>query len=191
VRTKEEKAAYNKVWRLKNLDKVRAWRAANAHKIREYTRRWRALHPERAATQAARDLERNKERARERRARDREAVNAKARAHYAKASAVILAQAREWRRANRDYRRSVSRASCQRRRASCKVSVSKAPTARQLAAILGSPCFYCGGRAQHIDHFVPLSRGGSHDLDNLVAACAACNLSKGAKLWWVEWKGRK
>lgn len=32
-----------------------------------------------------------------------------------------------------------------------------------------------------IDHIIPRSRGGSDDLDNLCAACAACNRSKYTK----------
>jgi 5-methylcytosine-specific restriction protein A len=41
------------------------------------------------------------------------------------------------------------------------------------------PCSYCGtpGPSQ-TDHVVPLTRGGSSTLDNLVPACQACNLKK-------------
>lgn len=49
-------------------------------------------------------------------------------------------------------------------------------------------CFYCGERlgreAWHIDHFIPLARGGTNYPENLVAACATCNLSKNAKMPW-------
>lgn len=41
-------------------------------------------------------------------------------------------------------------------------------------------CQYCwvrGGRLE-CDHVVPVSRGGTHDLSNLVTACFACNRSK-------------
>jgi len=34
----------------------------------------------------------------------------------------------------------------------------------------------------HMDHVVPVSRGGLHCAENLLPACASCNLSKGAKL---------
>lgn len=32
-----------------------------------------------------------------------------------------------------------------------------------------------------VDHVIPVSRGGSHDLDNLVLACHNCNSRKGVK----------
>lgn len=49
-------------------------------------------------------------------------------------------------------------------------------------------CYYCrakfgnGKYAYHIDHVIPLSRGGSNGSDNIVIACPLCNLSKGDKL---------
>lgn len=41
-------------------------------------------------------------------------------------------------------------------------------------------CHYCGERGKQLecDHVVPVSRGGSHDPDNLVTACKPCNQSK-------------
>ncbi len=38
------------------------------------------------------------------------------------------------------------------------------------------------GPAETIDHVMPRSRGGQHDWDNVVAACARCNHSKGDRL---------
>lgn len=50
-------------------------------------------------------------------------------------------------------------------------------------------CNYCGSRGKSLecDHVVPVSRGGSHDLDNLVTACKTCNQSKRDKLL-SEWR---
>lgn len=46
-------------------------------------------------------------------------------------------------------------------------------------------CHICGGTPApediHLDHIVPLARGGTHDPENLAVACARCNLSKGAR----------
>ncbi len=48
----------------------------------------------------------------------------------------------------------------------------------------GFQCHYCGRRPPEvvlqIDHFQAWSMGGRTALDNLVAACVACNLGKGA-----------
>lgn len=58
-------------------------------------------------------------------------------------------------------------------------------------------CAYCHAPLtadnRHIDHVTPLSRGGVHSADNIVAACQSCNATKGAKkLWqWFEQAGNR
>jgi len=46
-------------------------------------------------------------------------------------------------------------------------------------------CYWCNrslkGRKVHIDHYVPLFRGGFHTISNLVVSCDKCNLTKNAK----------
>ena len=39
-------------------------------------------------------------------------------------------------------------------------------------------CTYCGDVANEVDHVIAKVRGGEDVLDNLVAACRACNLRK-------------
>lgn len=47
-----------------------------------------------------------------------------------------------------------------------------------------STCYLCGKICDldeiHLDHEIPLSRGGAHVAENVRVACAPCNLSKGA-----------
>jgi hypothetical protein len=71
-------------------------------------------------------------------------------------------------------------------------------TASSVKEKANGKCFYCnlslpsdthelddGGkivsskRNWHVDHMLPLSRGGDHSLDNLTASCGNCNLEKG------------
>lgn len=54
----------------------------------------------------------------------------------------------------------------------------------------GRECQYCGANDGpfHIDHVIPRIKGGKDELDNLVVACASCNLSKGSKSV-AEWLG--
>lgn len=49
-------------------------------------------------------------------------------------------------------------------------------------------CYYCGellyasfDRDVHIDHKIPLSRGGTSNIENIVLTCSYCNLCKGSK----------
>lgn len=59
---------------------------------------------------------------------------------------------------------------------------------RDLKRLYSASCAYCGATEDiTLDHVVPLKRGGSHGIGNLVAACRTCNSSKGAKLL-VEWR---
>lgn len=48
-------------------------------------------------------------------------------------------------------------------------------------------CFYCEQKCESVDHVIPLVRGGTNFLGNLVPACRKCNSSKGSK-FLSEWK---
>lgn len=48
-------------------------------------------------------------------------------------------------------------------------------------------CHYCDKEAKlTMDHVIPLSKGGKHSKDNVVAACQHCNSSKNARML-EEW----
>jgi 5-methylcytosine-specific restriction endonuclease McrA len=45
-------------------------------------------------------------------------------------------------------------------------------------------CYWCNKKCDddfHIDHYLPLSKGGLHKIENLVISCPTCNLTKSAK----------
>src|SRR5579872_4830176 len=46
-------------------------------------------------------------------------------------------------------------------------------------------CQYCGRVSPdvllHVDHIKPVAEGGANELVNLITACQACNLGKGAR----------
>ena len=53
-------------------------------------------------------------------------------------------------------------------------------------------CVYCGIPANemvdsfHIDHFIPISKGGGNEIDNLRTSCSKCNLKKNDKILETE-----
>lgn len=62
---------------------------------------------------------------------------------------------------------------------------------KYLVATFNSCCAYCGIKSERlsIDHFIPLSKGGTETISNLVPACIQCNSSKhnyDAKEWYKK-----
>ena len=50
---------------------------------------------------------------------------------------------------------------------------------RQRFNEFGNCCAYCGGNGDmQIEHLEPISKGGAHDIGNIVPACASCNTNK-------------
>jgi 5-methylcytosine-specific restriction endonuclease McrA len=121
------------------------------------------------------------------RAANSERVKAKTEA-YRRANAERLIAARAlWRAVNRERVNEYGR----RHRAAKRAAMVGRFTVEDLYADWErrglSGCAYCpDGQYEHMDHVVPLSRGGSHSMDNLVPACGRCNMSKGARLL-SEW----
>lgn len=53
----------------------------------------------------------------------------------------------------------------------------------EIVAYYQGRCAYCFKRDTELtqDHMLPVSRGGLHEVDNLVPACRSCNAMKGTK----------
>jgi len=98
-------------------------------------------------------------------------------------------QDRDWQKNNRDKDAVKSR-----RRRALKANAPGSHTATDIDCLYINQrglCAYCSTPLHgnyHVDHVIPLSRGGSNNPDNLVLACATCNTSKGDKLIseWVR-----
>jgi len=77
-----------------------------------------------------------------------------------------------------------------------KLGVQGAHTEAEIKLLFRSQkglCWWCGKAvdptAYHVDHRVPLTRGGTDYAENLCITCPACNMSKHNKLPH-EWNGR-
>ena len=61
--------------------------------------------------------------------------------------------------------------------------VAQTPSRAMIYKRDNNKCQYCGAtRSLTIDHVIPRSKGGEDSWDNLVVACASCNVKKGDKL---------
>jgi 5-methylcytosine-specific restriction endonuclease McrA len=146
-------------------------------------------------TEAHREQHRLYEQAR--RDADREGFKAYRRDYYArtrKSSRVLLtpeekriraraALRAHWRANRQEYRTRTNNYLARKRGA------EGAHTADDIDALLknqGFKCFWCSADIadgkHHVDHLIPLIKGGSNWPENLVGACSPCNRSKGAKM---------
>lgn len=111
------------------------------------------------------------------------------REYYRKNAPKVREKVRRWHEENPDKAREHS--NLRRARKVHAWGSHTADDARDIFERQGGTCLYCGKRldkAAHLDHFIPLSRGGRNSRENLAWACSSCNRSKGAQLPW-NWHG--
>lgn len=169
-------------WREANHERMRQYEAdrrrKNPEKMREYGRRYRITHREKMADKSRRWANDNRERMRKRMRHWYEANRAK-----------VSVTTKRWRSNNL----SKVRAYAARRRARLANAIGNGPNdVSKMYANQKGRCWYCLidiSAGYHVDHRIPLSRGGSNHPSNLVLACPNCNLSKHDKLPH-EWSDR-
>ena len=108
-------------------------------------------------------------------------------------SACKLCRSKAEQATNANYRKTAKgkavSANCQGRRRADKLSSCDGSVTSDALNLLKEQqqhkCYHCGNALQydipkqvHLDHLVPLSRGGTHTLSNVAWSCASCNLAK-------------
>ncbi|MCL5736987.1 MAG: HNH endonuclease [Actinobacteria bacterium] len=146
----------------------RAYRAANLEACREKERQYAAAHREEARERASKWVREHPDQARESRRKYRLL-------HLAEMTARIAAWMAEHPEAV---------LAIQRNRKARKRNATGSHTAADIQAQYDRQkgrCFYCDkkvGKKYHVDHVIPLAKGGGNGPENLVIACPPCNLSK-------------
>lgn len=151
----KERVINDPVYRTKKYEQSKTYRTENPEKSKESSDKWRQAN-----------LDRVKNNHKKWRARN-------SRTEYM----------REWSRANRDKRD----AAYNKWRAAKKGSSTTETIIKQnvwdrdkgMCGICGDPADFSNW---HLDHIIPLSRGGTHTLENVQVSHVYCNLSKGNKL---------
>lgn len=152
--------------------------------------RWAAMTPqERDETEA-----RYRSGQAEYRRKNVEKVRASKAAHYQRTKEYRKAKGYEWRRKNPQRLRELAKGWYVKRYRNIRGGVTAARQA-DWAMAQKKVCHWCGKRCAkdyHIDHIMPLSRGGKHELTNLAIACPDCNLRKNARdpIEWAQIIGK-
>jgi 5-methylcytosine-specific restriction endonuclease McrA len=178
---KDEKARSHVKCREKNNARAKAWYEANRETVLERIRKENAENPQPNRDRVAKWYEAN-----------RGAVLEKAFAKYYLDVDASRAKRRNYKPKKTLRYATVRKASKANRRAR-EMNAEGSHTAAEIRELFHDQhgrCGYCGinlmvsdTKAEyHVDHIVPLSRGGSNYIDNILVSCADCNLSKGDKL---------
>lgn len=138
-----------------------------------------------SAAFVARDPERKRSQFRAYAARHPERRRAKDRKHHAENRPARIAKALAWNQRNRERFNQIC-VNAQEKRRAIKKGVTATMTLfdwETTLEVFNGRCAYClePCKAEQ-EHFRPLSRGGTHDVDNVVPACEACNRRKHAGL---------
>ena len=133
-------------------EQLRIWRRANPDKVREQSRRQRRNDPERDKRWRAANVE------------------------------SARAAERRWRMANKDKRNAITAT----RRARLMAALVPLTTEDQLAVVVqyakARSLTELTGEPYHVDHVVPLARGGLHHPANLQVLPGRANQRKGARV---------
>lgn len=135
---------------------------------------------------------------------NREAANGYGRAYYRRNRKKVLAKAvagvegrrpymraygQRWRAENRERTRNYKHARRMREYGNPDSIGVPLREWLRLANRYGGRCAYCDAKPDvlHMDHVVPLARGGRHAIGNVLPACPPCNQTKAAR-FVVEWR---
>jgi 5-methylcytosine-specific restriction endonuclease McrA len=192
---KEERLAFNKAWEKANPDKKREqgrlYYTRHRDEVLARTKAQVEAHPERKREYAKKYHVANRaailERGIDWRKANRPRVNALSRKRYASDPEKGRARTKDWRRRKPE----VAKAGQQARRAQkvgARIGCRTAYRAylKWARAAVSISCYWCGkGTAKgkrHIDHIIPLARGGADATENLCVSCIPCNLHKSDKM---------
>lgn len=179
-----ERKAYMKAWHAANPRDRRAYKAAYDATNRARAAEYRAANSEKRRAQKAEWYLANRDRVRAR-VKSHAAVN-KARIlayqaeYYAAHTDKVKATVAAYRAANPDKKQFL-----ENRRRARKAGNGGSHTLaerKEKFARLGNACYYCGrsGRLT-VDHDIPLARGGTDAIENILPACRSCNSRKNAR----------
>lgn len=160
----------------KDVEKTRAYKrdqhAADPERYRGFAKAWREANPEKRASDKRQYYLKNKD-----------TITFKNKAYVEANPEKVAARQSAWREANPGKVRVNSH-----RRRTLELNAEGSFTALEWEAKLAlyrGKCHWCHKKIKgtpHADHVIPLAKGGTNYINNIVPSCATCNFSKGAKL---------
>lgn len=170
-----------------SLARTKVWKKANPDKVRQHARDWAIRNPEKNREKSRIWARKNLNRSRKK-ARDWSIANPER----------VKKNYKKWKKSNPDRLKLIqaryeaknpeaARERVRKRRALKKSSLGWLPPFPEgiLFGQQAGLCLYCNADLEqsgwHMEHKIPLSRGGEHDWENVCLSCPSCNLTKNTK----------
>jgi len=193
---------WHKIYRVLNAEKIRIssakYRATHKEKIRTNNAEYRASHIEELREKNKRYCVEHADKRHAYRMAHKEEIDAYNAAYHIEHLDSLRAYGKEYEKAHKESRAEytkehlVEHAARQnlRRAVLAGATVGNLAEIKEIYRISKEEprvrCYLCGELIpighRHVDHIVPLSKGGKHRPSNLAVACDVCNLSKHTKM---------
>ena len=173
-----------------NSERCKKYYYANRDKKLLYQKTYTQEHKEDKSKYDKKHRQENKEQYKKMNAeyyqKNKKRVRKQANAYTAAHGEENRARAAAWYKENPERGKANAKVSKHRRRARIAKVGGGFTTAnvRDLYASQSASCYYCSTSIEegyHIEHMVPISKGGSNWIDNICLACVPCNRTKGVK----------
>ena len=178
---------YHKQYYKDNTERLKRYREDNDERLKQYSKQWRKDNTERLKRRSKQYYEDNIERIKQYRKDNAERTKQQTK-RYREENAEKIKQ---WYKTEKGKISLVNamgkRRSLIRQKADgtlpLKIKYPLTPQLQELLVAQDYKCNKCGcdiSEEKHLDHHVPLSKGGTHSIDNVVWLCPTCNLTKSA-----------
>ena len=174
---------YNKAWRGANKERIKAYNEANKEKLAEQKKAYKQANKEKIKAQQKIYREANKEKCnalcKAYREANKEKIKADNKAYYEANKEKLNAQLSDWQKANKD-KKNVSTANRRalKFRATIRLTATDKKEIQNLYKLAQDKTKETGFD-WHVDHIIPLTKGGLHKPTNLQVVPASWNISKG------------
>lgn len=189
---------YKREWYLKNRERIlkerKAYRAANKELLSERAKRHREQNPDKVRAKQRESYQRHRDKAlarvRKYQAANKEKISEKGKVYREKNKERIKAYYKQNKERALEHNR--------QRRAKIRGQAAEPYTTQDVLDKYGTDCYLCGKpidlnanrhpgdpgweNGLHIEHVIPISKGGHDTIDNVRPSHGQCNLKKGTQI---------